>query len=138
MINRLILTLICISSGLIILYSGVIIADDMPEDIVIDNRDYPSDRKGPVEFSHLIHNEDYEVECDQCHHEYEDGENVWEEDDPVKKCSECHSPVKNQDNIKNLRLSFHRNCKNCHKDLAKEGISEDAPYRKCAGCHELE
>ena len=111
-------------------------ADDVPDEITINNEGYKSKKRGPVQFSHLSHSEDYDVACNECHHDYEDGENIWEEGDPVNKCIDCHDPAESDGNIKNLRLSFHRNCKICHKNLAKEGISEDAPFKKCSGCHE--
>ena len=119
---------------------GVTVAEEesMPEDIVIDNSVYEPDRKGPVYFSHLAHYDDYEVACEDCHHEYEDAENVWTEGDPVKKCETCHCPLESKGDIKKLRIAFHINCKSCHENLYKEDISEDAPYRSCYHCHERE
>jgi Class III cytochrome C family len=108
----------------------------VPEEIIFENEGYKSDKKGPVEFSHLNHSEDYEVACTDCHHDYQDGKNVWKEGDPVKKCIECHSPLKSEGKVKRLNLAFHRNCKNCHKDLAKKGITKEAPYKKCNDCHQ--
>jgi len=117
---------------------GVTVAEEesMPEDIVIDNSVYEPDRKGPVYFSHLAHYDDYEVACEDCHHEYEDAENVWTEGDPVKKCETCHDPTESEGEVKKLRIAFHTNCKFCHVNLFKEGISEDAPYKSCYDCHE--
>jgi hypothetical protein len=118
------------------LFAGAAEKQPFPDDILLENEDYKKDRKGPVPFSHLNHSEDYEVACDQCHHEYDDGKNVWQEGDTVKKCGDCHDPKETKGDIKKLQLAFHRNCKNCHKELAKEGISEDAPFKKCGDCHE--
>ena len=115
---------------------GLLIAGEMPSFIEFDQDVYKYNRKGPVPFEHEVHLGDYEIACDQCHHDYEDGENVWEEGDPVQKCASCHDPIKNQGDVKNLRLAFHKNCKGCHKRLKKEGVSDDAPFRKCSGCHE--
>lgn len=134
----LILTMLIIGLSYIVMIAVLPAAEDdqpIPEEITIDNEGYKPDRKGPVEFTHIDHTESYEVACNECHHEYVDGENVWEEGDLVEKCSACHNPLKSEGPIKNLRLAFHRKCKNCHKELAKEGISEDAPYRKCKDCH---
>jgi len=111
-------------------------ANDVPEEITIDNEGYNAKRRGPVTFDHSTHAYDYDIACKECHHTYEDGKNIWEEGDPVNKCIECHDPNESDGPIKNLRLSFHRNCKTCHKDMAKEGITEDAPFKKCSGCHE--
>jgi hypothetical protein len=127
-------------SALLFLCAGALIAaddsDEPPEEIVIDNEGYRQDRKGPVNFAHLSHAEDYDAACTACHHDYEDGKNVWEEGDPVNKCSECHDPLESDGNIKKLMIAYHRNCIACHKQLAKEGTSEDAPYKKCYECHE--
>lgn len=109
---------------------------DVPEEIIIENENYKSKRKGPVPFSHQDHFESYDVACTECHHQYQDGKNVWKEDDPVKKCAECHSPLKSEGKVKKLKLAFHKDCKNCHKDLAKEGVTKDAPYKKCGDCHQ--
>jgi hypothetical protein len=114
-------------------------ADDeqeVPEEIVINNEGYKTNRKGPVTFTHLDHVENYDVTCQECHHEYEEGKNIWEEGDYVNRCAECHDMNESDGEVKNLRLSFHMNCKTCHKKAAEEGISEDAPYKKCSGCHE--
>ena len=128
-----------ILAGLLFVIVGTLTAAEkqsVPEEIVIENESYKSDRKRPVRFSHLDHSESYDVACTECHHDYQDGKNVWKEGDPVKKCFVCHNPLKSEEKVKNLKLAFHRNCKNCHKDLAKKGISKDAPYRKCNDCHE--
>jgi hypothetical protein len=127
-------------SLVVVLAWSVTIAEEesMPEDIVIRHSVYEPARKGPVYFSHLAHHEDYDVACEECHHEYEEGENVWAEGDPVKKCKACHDPVESKGDIKKLRIAFHNNCKGCHENLFKEDISEDAPYRSCYDCHERE
>ena len=106
-----------------------------PEDIVIDNEGYKTDRKGPVDFSHLSHTEDYEVSCNECHHDYKEGKNVWTEGDPVSKCASCHNPLESKGNAKKLSIAFHKNCKTCHRNALKEGISEDAPFKSCYHCH---
>jgi hypothetical protein len=119
---------------------SVTIAEEetMPEDIVIDNSVYEPDRKGPVYFSHLAHYDDYDVACEDCHHEYKEAENVWTQGDPVKKCETCHDPLEKEGDIEKLRTAFHGSCKSCHENLFKEDISEDAPYRSCYDCHERE
>ena len=109
---------------------------EVPEEVSIDNKGYKTDRKGPVHLSHLDHNENYDVACSECHHEYKDGKNVWEEGDPVKKCGECHSPLKSEGKTKKLSIAYHNNCKGCHKKLAREEGGTEAPYKKCSDCHE--
>jgi hypothetical protein len=111
------------------------IANEIPDFIELDQDVYKSNRKGPVPFEHEMHAEDYEVACDECHHIFKEGKNVWKEGDPVQRCVACHDPSKSEGDVKKLRLAFHKNCKGCHRKLKKEGISEDAPYRKCTDCH---
>jgi hypothetical protein len=125
------IVLICV--GLFIT-SGIIIAADLPETIVIDGKSYKKDIKGPVNFNHAKHNNELKIGCQDCHHEYENGVNTWKEGDQVKKCAECHDPLKNEGNKKKLMLAYHKNCQNCHKEKAKEG--SEAPTKKCEGCHQ--
>lgn len=106
---------------------------EIPDEIVIENKGYKTDRKGPVVFYHGDHSDSFE--CQECHHMYKNGKNVWNEGDPVKKCSECHSPIKSEGKIKKLSIAYHKNCKGCHRELAKQG-STSAPYRQCSDCHE--
>lgn len=107
----------------------------VPEDIVLNNEGYKTDRKGPVDFPHLSHIEDYGVSCNECHHDYKEGKNVWKEGDPVEKCVFCHSPLESKGNVKKLSIAFHKNCKTCHRNALKDGVSEDAPFKSCYDCH---
>lgn len=122
-------------TGLIFLTAGASMAVEVPDDVKIENKGYKKDRKGPVNLSHKAHTEDYAAACTDCHHDYQDGKNVWQESDPVKKCAECHDPQEKQEKAYKLRNAYHRNCKICHRDKVKAGESEDAPYRKCTACH---
>ncbi len=125
--------LIAFTCLLLLITSGIIFAVDAPEKIVIDGKNYKKDIKGPVTFSHSKHNKEYGVKCLECHHDYKDGVNIWKEGNEVKKCSECHDANITEGNVKKLMMAFHDNCKNCHKEKAKEGI--DAPEKKCESCH---
>ena len=108
---------------------------EVPEEIYIENKVYKTDRKGSVLFTHLEHAEGYVESCEECHHEYKDGKNTWEEGQPVKKCSECHDPSKSEGKVKKLNIAYHKNCKVCHRELARDGGTE-APYKQCTDCHE--
>jgi hypothetical protein len=116
-----------------------------PDEVVIQNAGYKRDKKSPVKLSHKTHSDKkkdngYGVNCADCHHDYKDGKNVWKEGDPVKKCSECHSPLETvsegDTKIYKLNLAYHKNCKNCHKKVVEEDSSKKAPYKKCNDCHE--
>ncbi len=138
------LTLVVVAfTGLFFMTVGVLTAADkattkcadVPDEIVIQNKGYTKDKKGPVKFSHKKHHEDYKLACTACHHTFKDGKNVWKEGDPVKKCSQCHDPVKKQGKVSKLASAYHKNCKDCHKELAKAG-KKTGPYKKCNKCHE--
>jgi hypothetical protein len=107
---------------------------EMPGEIVIDNRGYQTDRKGSVWFSHSKHAESYVEACSECHHEYRNGRNVWQEGQPVKKCRTCHDPSKSEGRVKKLSTAFHTSCKGCHKKHAADG-GRNAPYKNCTDCH---
>lgn len=108
---------------------------EVPDEISINNQVYKTDRKGSVLFSHSEHADGYVESCDGCHHEYKDGQNIWEEGQPVKKCSSCHDPSKRDGRTRKLNIAYHKNCKGCHRELAREGGTQ-APYRQCTDCHE--
>jgi hypothetical protein len=109
-------------------------AQEAPDEIIIENKVYRPDRKGSVYFSHTEHAEGYVDACSACHHDYQDGQNVWQEGQPVQKCSACHDPSKRNGNVRKLNIAYHKNCKGCHQKLANEGGTE-APYRQCTDCH---
>jgi hypothetical protein len=109
---------------------------DVPETEKIENEGYKRDKKGPVILHHKKHSAEYKVACTECHHDYEDGKNVWKEGDPVKKCAECHDPLAKKGNADKLQNAYHKNCKNCHKELAKTEPNKKLPYKKCTDCHQ--
>lgn len=126
-----------IAFGLIFVTAELTDANEVqeaPDEISINNNIYRTDRKGSVYFSHAEHAEGYVDACDACHHEYKDGQNVWEEGQPVQKCSQCHDPLKRDGKIRKLNIAYHKNCKGCHRELAREGDTQ-APYRQCTDCH---
>ena len=102
--------------------------------IILDNKGYKKDRKGPVEFSHKKHAQSYRILCWECHHEYKGKNNVWVPWAKTKKCRECHDPMNKEINEIKLQKAFHNQCKGCHKALAKEDKKTGA-YQKCGGCH---
>jgi hypothetical protein len=123
--------------GSLMLMAGVYAtATDAPDDLKIQNEGYKTNKKGPVPLSHKKHSEDYKVACTECHHDYKDGKNVWQEGQPVLKCAECHDPLAKKGTVDKLQNAFHKNCKNCHKALAKADPSIKVPYKKCNECHE--
>lgn len=110
-----------------------------PAVVMINNKGYTKDRKGPVKFSHERHVKEHKVACTECHHVYKNGKNVWKEGEPVKKCIECHSPIKKKgQKPMDLMHAYHKNCMGCHKKLAKQGKISQQEFkklRKCRTCH---
>ena len=103
--------------------------------ITIDNSGYEKDRKGPVEFAHKEHARDYEIFCWDCHHDYQDNQNIWSPWGTTQKCIACHDPSQKKDTAMKLQTAYHLNCKTCH---IERKIFQDEPlaYRKCFKCHE--
>jgi hypothetical protein len=108
-------------------------ASGSDDEIIIENQGYVNDKRKPVKLSHKKHSEEYGIACDSCHHLYQEGTNVWEEGDSAQKCAACHDPVEDQGNVMKLQSAFHKNCRDCHKEMSQEG--RNAPYKKCTDCH---
>ena len=136
--KRLLTLVMVIFTGLLFFTVGALIAADVPDEVTIENKGYQKDKKGPVKLTHKKHHDanGHNVACTDCHHDYKDGKNVWKEGDPVKKCSECHNPLKKEGKVKKLQNAYHRNCKNCHKAYIKDHPDSKAPYKKCTKCHQ--
>jgi hypothetical protein len=142
--SKIISVAVTICFGLVM--AGVALATDKgPETITMDSKVYAKHTKALVTFSHAKHNVDYNITCTECHHNYQDGKNVWKEGDEVKKCDSCHTGAKapkakegepalsKEEVIKGYHYSaIHENCKGCHKAAAKEG---KAAPTKCTECH---
>ena len=124
-------------SGFLFLSVGILVAADVPvpNQVLIENKGYAKDKKGPVKFDHKKHSADYKIACTECHHVIKDGKNVFKEGDKVQKCSACHNPEKKEGKVMKLQNAFHKNCKDCHKDLEKAG-KPTGPFKKCNDCHE--
>jgi len=118
---------------------------EAPDTISIKDPKWEQHTKCPVEFTHKTHAEDYGVACADCHHVYQDGQNVWKQGDPACACSSCHTELtitgekklpEDQQKL-NLKLAFHNNCVECHKEKKKEDPKTGAPVT-CTGCHPKE
>lgn len=120
-------------------------ADENPsasDVIIIKARLWPEHTKEPVRFTHERHHTEYGIACDQCHHVYENGKNVWQEGMEVRKCQACHNEptIKGETKLptevqkKNLKLAFHNNCRSCHRDVRRDNPDSKAPVI-CSGCH---
>ena len=87
--------------------------------------------KPPVRFSHLRHPKPG-IPCEACHHDYQEGRNLWREGQPVEKCQDCHG-LTSKAGLLDAEDAFHRLCKGCH--LSKRKVRQPAGPIKCEGCH---
>lgn len=98
------------------------------------DQDVPSQRP-PVAFTHELHME--LLECLACHHAYEDGFNVLDEDElvegnPAIRCAACHNDqadLERQD-------AYHRQCIGCHIETRKADAASGPEM--CGACHRPE
>ena len=106
-------------------------ATAMPEkDITIHSTDvFKETKKGPVVFPHVKHKA---LKCTDCHHEYKDGKNVWQEGQEVKKCSACHK-LEADGKVVKLEKAYHNKCVNCHKKVKAE--KKPTGPTACTKCH---
>ena len=126
-----VLVALVLGAAFIIAVTLVYAATKAPEqDIVIHSKEvFKEPKKPPVTFSHTKHKE---VKCAECHHEFKDGKNVWQEGQEVKKCYACHK-LEAQDKIVKLEKAYHDKCQGCHKKLKKE--KKQTGPTSCSKCH---
>jgi hypothetical protein len=119
-----------------------IAAEKAPDTVDFKTAVWPTPTKANVAFTHKKHSEEYKVACNQCHHVYKDGKNVWKEGDAVERCDKCHTEATIQGEKKlppdqqklNLKLAFHNQCIPCHQKEKKAKADTKAPVT-CAQCH---
>jgi hypothetical protein len=110
-------------------YSRLYAQDD---EIYIENTaSYRSKSRPAVYFSHENHME--EVDCLDCHHDYQDGKNILDEDDLEDDgsagCVACHSKEASIE----TKTAYHRQCMGCHRRTNKQEAAS-LPVT-CQGCH---
>ncbi len=126
--RRLILPMLVALGCLMSLAAGLLIAQDILQEIMIFNKGYKRKLYKPVRFLHLEHAEDYGIDCNRCHHKYQGGKNVWQKGDPVKNCVACHNPNKKQGKVPRLVFAYHFKCKKCHRETGSGPV-------ECKDCH---
>ena len=117
-------------------------AQQPPEEITIKPSIWSNLTKTSVQFTHKKHSTEYKAACNECHHVWKDGKNVWKEGDEVQTCDKCHTEPTTQGEMKlspdqkklNLKFAFHTQCWNCHRKLKKENPASKGPI-VCSGCH---
>lgn len=87
--------------------------------------------RDPAWFTHDAHME--REECTACHHRYENGENVVEDDEldggDAMRCATCHNSKASIGRIQ----AFHRQCIRCHRAGKKK--NEATGPVTCGTCH---
>ena len=142
--KKLLILLTVAFTGMIFLAVGALTATDVPDTIKIKAKVYPKHTKPAVTLTHKKHSVDYKIACNECHHVYKDGKNVWKEGDKVDKCEVCHSkPKKPKDDKTKMKKAekikiyhydaIHANCRDCHKKLKNE--KKPTGPVTCAKCH---
>jgi Class III cytochrome C family len=91
----------------------------------------PRHEQPSVLFSHRRHSKP-RITCEQCHHDYRRGRNLWREGLPVEKCQSCHRLIARR-GVLDAQDAFHRQCKGCH--LSRRKLRQPAGPIKCEGCH---
>ena len=76
-------------------------------------------------FNHDAHSGDYGLSCNDCHHNYTEGDTSGP--DP---CTACHLPGMGDEDMPGEKAAFHQQCIGCHENL---GISPGA--KDCSACH---
>ncbi len=125
-------TLILLFGFLMVVGLGLSIAFAQEEIINLNADSELVRQRTPVAFSHELHMGLYE--CLDCHHKYENGENVLDEDDlvedsPEVNCGSCHDDKASIDR----QRAYHRQCMGCHIQVRKAG--EASGPEMCGACH---
>ena len=96
--------------------------------VVVAGDSFEKQRRPAAVFRHDDHNETAGiVECNECHHVYENGERLADESSEDQRCADCHTE-KTIDNQPGLRKAFHLNCKGCHQSKKQGPVM-------CGECH---
>jgi len=94
-------------------------------------------------FDHDAHEMDYGLYCNDCHHNYQQGD----PGDP-QHCTQCHQRGMGDDMMPGRKDAFHMQCIGCHEDFGAgpaggECASCHGPrtrteafHNQCMGCHE--
>jgi hypothetical protein len=125
-------TLFLLAGFLVVVGLGLSLAYAQEETIILNADPAAAEQRPAVAFSHDLHMGLYE--CLDCHHKYENGVNVLDEDDLVEEapqvnCAACHDASASIDRQK----AFHRQCMGCHIQVRKAG--EASGPEMCGSCH---
>jgi c(7)-type cytochrome triheme protein len=128
-------TLILLIGFLVVAGLGMTLAYAQEAEIELNADPTAARQRSAVAFSHELHMGLYE--CLDCHHKYENGVNVLDEDDlaednPEVSCAACHDDAARIDR----QRAFHRQCMGCHIQVRKAGGGSGPEM--CGSCHRPE
>lgn len=121
-------TVIVACLATIVLFAGGLVAQEdrhFLESKVFVDRERPG-----VQFNHLLHSNS--LDCMDCHHDYVNGENVWDMYSDKNHCSDCHA-VQSEGKVIGLMQAFHESCVGCHRKTIKRGMASGPVM--CGDCH---
>lgn len=119
--------ILTIGSAIFVLFI-LVLASAQEEMRYVDSSMFKDAQRPSAWFDHDNHNEIAEIEdCIECHHVYEDGVRLDDEDSTDSMCSDCHE-VEEVDNMPGLMDAYHLNCKGCHEAKSVGPIM-------CGECH---
>jgi nitrate/TMAO reductase-like tetraheme cytochrome c subunit len=140
-----VLALMSFMGGIVLLSpSGAQDQQKVPDEIILNSSLWTKHTYNLTKLSHKKHQDDYKIECTECHHVYKDKKNTWKKGDKVQKCQECHNEltIKGEKKLPeaqqklNLKLAFHVNCIDCHKKMKKKDRKKYAKIpTSCMKCH---
>lgn len=85
-----------------------------------------------VYFPHDRHNKLAEIDgdehCSMCHHMWEDGKLVEDDNSAGIPCSDCHKVGYEHKGAPELTNAYHQQCMGCHDDMGRGPIT-------CGECH---
>lgn len=114
--------------AMITLAAGTIVAQE--DRFFIKSKAFEDRQRPGVEFNHLQH---YEIiDCMECHHDYVNGENVWDMYSGKNYCSDCHT-VQGDGEVMGLMQAFHEQCIGCHQETLARG--QKTGFIMCGECH---
>jgi len=106
-----------------------------PATLKVPDAEIVIDGKKPARFDHQKHLA-LGVTCGQCHHDAEHNPLTEEailamDSGRQLQCQSCHNQDFANETLNSVKLAFHSNCKECHK----EGVGDKKGPTKCTDCH---
>ena len=127
--------ILCVFGAIFLCCAGIVIADNGPEDMVLQAVKDKAKKPKPAVFPHKKHQE--VAKCGDCHHSAKDGKQIpYEEGQEIGKCEDCHFKGSGMDKkIETYKGAAHKNCKGCHKEYVASKPEVKDKFKGCLPCH---